>query len=225
MFDSTAPHHAPAPVADHTITAPAELAETVTRRQLHIGVDLDNVCYPFPAVLRRWVHHRTGKPLEEMPEPTTWHFYDNQWGLSAREYLRLAEEAVDARVLFRHGAPLPGSAEAIRKLVRDGHHVHIISARGSFGLPGLAEELTHQWLRRWRIPYGACILAGEKGTAGTELGLHTAIDDAAHHYDEYEEAGIAGFLLDRPWNAEHPGRRVSDWGAYLDVVDRLARTT
>lgn len=219
------------PMKDRNLSSPDTVKSSTNYqheepyRVLQVGVDLDNVCYPFPAVLRRWIHMRTGKPFEEMPEPSTWHFYETEWGVPRSQYLQLVREAVDARFLFLQGMPLPGSVEAIRALARRGHQVHIVTARSSLGIPGVAEELTHQWLQRWRIPYNRCILAGEKGLAGTELGLDTAIDDASHHYDEYEQAGIAGFLLDCPWNAQHPGRRVADWSEYVEVVEQLASST
>lgn len=185
---------------------------------IRVGVDLDNVCYDFVDNLRRWIHHDTGRELVSMPDAEVWDFMVDQWGMTITEYLDHARRGVAAGTLLWEGPPMRGALEGCAALHDAGCEVHIVTNRETLGPNGLAHQATQHWLEQHTFTYTNLVVAADKGAVAAELGLDFAIDDAAHHYDEFDSAGCTAYLLTRPWNADHPGRRVDSWDMFVEHV-------
>ena len=121
---------------------------------------------------------------------------------------------------FWDDTPIPHSVEALQTL-RQHFRVIAVTAR-----PALISAKTRFWLNLHYIEVfqDDPIFIGLNGTAEnvtTKLGhalAHEAvamIDDTRHHLDGCAEAGITGFLFNRPWNRNDPDHadfiRVTDW--------------
>ncbi|WP_029251854.1 hypothetical protein [Paraoerskovia marina] len=75
-----------------------------------MGLDVDEVMYPWLATLRTWLYTDRGLPLESMPDPTRYDF-SGEWGLG--DHATMWEHAIEcseAGVLHSAGDPLPGMA-------------------------------------------------------------------------------------------------------------------
>jgi hypothetical protein len=193
------------------------ITRTATRT-VDVGVDLDGVCYDFVPALRGYIHGRTGRPLDTMPPALTWNFHSEQWGLSTEEFLMFFADGINDGRIFRHGEAYPGTAEALRGLSDEGHRVHIVTARRIPGAEAAAEANTVAWLADHQIPYESLTFSDDKDAVPTNI----FIEDRDDNYDVLERAGHFPWLMSRPWNAHHPGRRVGSLGEFAEVVRRFA---
>jgi FMN phosphatase YigB (HAD superfamily) len=194
------------------------MEDTTRMKILRVGCDLDGVVYPYPDALRRWVHQHTGKPLDEMPAAQRWEFYLD-WGLELDEYLALHHSGILAGRVFVDGEPYPGAVAALTRLHAAGHEVHIVTDRSVASENDPCRAAAEGWLAQFGIPYTSLTISADKTVAGP---MDVFIEDRPQNYDALEAAGMNPYLLHRPWNAEHPGRRVRDWAEFVAVVDNLA---
>lgn len=92
----------------------------------------------------------------------------------------------------------------IRRLKKEGHTVHFITARK------LGEEAkTADWLRKYKIPFDSIHhlgYGGEKGRVGRALNLDFYIDDHEEHLESmyrYKKRWAKGLaLMTKPWNID-----------------------
>lgn len=190
-------------------------------RTLDIGVDLDGVCYDFVAGLRQFIHATTGRPLASMPPALTWNFHADQWGLSAAEFRRFFADGINAGFIFRHGDAYPGTVAALRGLRADGHRIHVVTARHVPGAEEAAEAHTTAWLAEQGIGYESLTFTAAKESVRTDV----FVEDHVGNYDALDAAGHFPWLIDRPWNAHHPARRVASLGEFAAVVRQVAAGT
>lgn len=184
--------------------------------QLTIGWDLDGVLYPFVDSLRDYIHHTTGRPLDSMPPAATWNFAEQQWALSADEFLEHFRNGVRDGAIFRQGTPCPGGVEAMTALVEAGHRIVIVTDRRLPGVEQTAEENTRAWLAEHDVPHDELVFSRDKTVVRTDVFL----DDRDVNYDALAASGLSvPWLLTRPWNQHHPGRRVESFSEFVKVVE------
>lgn len=180
-------------------------------KTLDVGIDLDGVVYDFAASVRYWLWLSEGRPLGSMPDPTCWEFFSEQWGLSLDEFLSACDAGVDAGVIFRVGDPHPYSVATLQFLDQMGHRLHIVTDR-TFGTR--SQQNTAEWLADNEIPYTSLTFSADKTCVPADI----FIDDRPKNYDDLKAAGGNPVLMHRPWNQDHPGRRVFGWHQFLDEV-------
>lgn len=184
---------------------------------LRIGLDLDGCFYDFDRMLVQWATEVKG----HVPDPTkvdrsAWSLAP-QLGISEDEFDAWCDEAVDAGYLFRHGAPYPGSVEAVRGLAEDGHSIHFVTSR-RFGLK--SAHNTMDWLHEWDFPYDSITLSHDK----TLVNVDVLVDDYERNWRECSEAGMRVFVMDRPWNQHLVGvDRVTCFNLRSKVADLKLR--
>lgn len=190
---------------------------------LDIGLDADGCFYQFTPPLRAWTHLELGVPFDELPDPVTWTGYTDpdQWNLSKEEFLQMYRESVRAGVMFRRGAPYPGSVEVLQRLHACGHRLHIVTDRLVPGAEKEAVESTNAWLTEKEIPYDSLRFSPDK----TDPPMDLFLEDRNENYDAIEAAGGFPILMDRPYNASHPGRRVYSWEDFGALVEAIATET
>lgn len=190
---------------------------------LHLGIDVDGVLYPFHSVIARWIEKNRGMRPGVLDDiPLSWAWYRNQWGLDSDEFLEHYASGVRAGVVFSHGDPLPGSLHTIRRLADAGHKITYVSARAIPGIsPNLAWTKTATWLRQHGFPHHArVVISDDKAAIPTDVFL----DDAPHNIEALTAAGHEYPLLwDAPYNqdAKVP-HRVRSWAGFVRVVETLA---
>jgi 5'(3')-deoxyribonucleotidase len=187
-------------------------------RALDVGVDLDGCVYPFVEVLRDWVHVDTGRPLDTLPTPTCWHFFEEQWGYRPGELLLHVERGVNAGVIFHSGLPIPGSIRALHQIAEERHRIHIVTARFAPGAETSVADSTRWWLKTYDVPYTSLTISADKSVVDTDV----FIDDSPANYAALEAAGANPRFFHQTWNADVPGRRIYAWAAFRDVVQELA---
>lgn len=179
-----------------------------------VGIDLDGVCYDFGASVREYLIHAGVKFRHECPEPTRWEFYED-WGLSLEQFLTACHRGVEAGIIFTHGDPFPGVAEAFGRIKDAGHTIHIVTDR-SFGKAGASERATRAWLDQHGLAFDSLTFTTDK----TVVRLDFMVDDKLANYDALEAVGVEVWLLTRRWNAADPAprRRVLDLLHFAEVI-------
>lgn len=183
---------------------------------LKIGVDLDEVVYPFVSVFRRWLVEERGiRTAEECPFPTHWGFF-KEWGMTTDTFMEEFVAGIHAGYIFHTGEPIPGSIEGLHQLAERGHELIFITARHIPGAESEARRATLKWLASCDIALSGLCISDDKGALQTDIFL----EDAEHNYDSLEADGeTMPVLLTQRWNRGHPGRRVDSWDQFCEFVE------
>lgn len=183
---------------------------------LKIGVDLDEVVYPFVSVFRRWLVEERGiRTAEECPHPTHWGFF-KEWGLTTDSFMEEFVASINAGYVFHVGEPLPGSIEGLHQLAERGHELIFITARHIPGAEAQARRATLKWLASHDVALSGLCISDDKGALQTDIFL----EDAEHNYDSLEADGeTMPLLFTQRWNKDHPGRRVQSWEHFCEFVE------
>lgn len=102
--------------------------------------------------------------------------------------------------------PIPGSVEALRWLMWEGHRIHLVTARGFMNHAEDIRAWTPQWLEEYAVPHTTLTFARDKVGAQNELGVRftSAIDDSPNNVRNLRKGGVPAFLLDHEHNEEEP---------------------
>lgn len=185
-----------------------------------LGVDIDNVLADYTAGLRRVVAEGTGRDPDDLPDPTSWGAYE-EWGLNDRTFPTWHRRAVVEHRMFRELDPLPGAADALRRLSEEGVRIRIVTHRLYLsGTHSIAAGDTVDWLDQQEIPYWDLCMIARKGDVGCDV----YVDDAPHNIRHLRERGHRVIVFDWPYNREVDwvplaGPRATDW----EQVERFAR--
>ena len=181
-----------------------------------LGLDLDGTCADFYGRMREIASIHTGTPLEELPEEVDWSLA--AWGIGESGYEDLHRMAVTDHGLFETMAPLPGSAEALRRLVAEGVGLRIITHR--LILPSLHAETVRQtvaWLDAYRIPYWDLCFMRTKDDVDADL----YVEDSVHNIERLVAAGCDVLIMENPTNRAHefPGvDRAATWDRAEEII-------
>ena len=110
-------------------------------KKLTINVDMDGVIYSMmPALVDiaqresvRTFMRNEGYPLPDKLDPfvSQWEIWES-WGIPKKAFWKLFYLAIDEG-LFALGDAVPGSVEAVSRLVKDGHRVRIVTSKNFAG--------------------------------------------------------------------------------------------
>jgi hypothetical protein len=196
-------------------------------RELIINSDSDGVIYQWTETILKMGQFHFNRE-EPYPTPTGWNL-ETVMGLEYDEFWHFFHLMAQNGV-FRHGEPVPGAIEALRKFIKDKHRVRVI---------------TNKHLREERSTYHACrdmvgflfdhgllqevevILAIGKYKK-QDFPADVVIDDKPD-LSWYQPEAEVNILFDQPWNHETQinGRsnlvRASDWEQVKKIVDEVAQ--
>lgn len=192
---------------------------------LDLGIDIDNVLYPWSTIFTRWAERRKGVPPGTLDDHAlTWTWYKDQWGMTTPEFLDHYKAGVQAGVIFAEGDPTPGSVSAMRRLHVAGHRLHYVTNRA---IDGVTEEhafnATHRWLHDHGFPVDSLTVSADKNSVRTDIFL----DDSADNIRALDAAGHPNPVVwDRPHNRAELNlgdrtRRVFNWHQFEALVQDL----
>ncbi len=183
-----------------------------------LGLDLDGVlCDIGPAVAAR-IADRFGVASH----PATWRTYDLRLlrlGLPEARFHAFLDETFADTELYRSAPVADGAATALATLVGAGWRLVGITARA----PHLAAA-TAVWLEAHGLPLDEVhhTAVGGKAELGRAIGVDATIEDNPVEAELLAEV-CQSWLLDRPYNRDHPllrARRLESWD---DAVGRLCQ--
>lgn len=181
---------------------------------LRIGLDCDNVLYPFTDGFAA-VAERYGMKLSPQRPVLRWEFW-RDWGFTADQFADVfTAGAVDGSI-FECVDPIPGSVAGVRRLVAAGHEVHLVTNRTWPECDPEIRAATFRWLGAHEVPVHSVTFTDDKTSVECDL----FVDD---HPDVYRLVDDAGEAVPVLWH--HPSnegnrsirQRIHDW----NELDRL----
>ncbi|MFA5937388.1 MAG: hypothetical protein WC822_05960, partial [Candidatus Paceibacterota bacterium] len=186
---------------------------------MQIGLDIDNVLYPFTSVFTHFVEVEEGlAPGTLSDEALTWEWYKHQWGWTTKKFLEVYERGIRNEFLFTTGHPMTGSLWAVNELVRAGHDVTYITNRKAGDVPlTMIHDQTRAWLHHQGFPMFHRVMVSEnKNVVPTDVFL----DDSPHNIEALVDAGHpCPVVWDRPHNQDVGGLRAYTWAQFLELVE------
>jgi hypothetical protein len=190
---------------------------------LDLGIDIDNVLYPWTTTVTRWVERRKGLAPGTLDDHAlSWTWFKDQWGMTSEEFGEHFKAGIQAGVVFAQGDPAAGSVAAMRRLHVAGHRLHYVTDRLIAG--DAAYDVTHTWLHDAGYPVDSITITADKASVQTDVFL----DDAPHNIQALDLAGHpAPVIWDRPHNRRatnlgHRTRRVFNWHQFEALVQAEA---
>jgi hypothetical protein len=171
--------------------------------ELALCVDIDDVIFPW--------YDRAHAACEAAGitngvTPCTWVPHE-EYGCTKEEWWQALGWATHSGDLYR-GEPYPGAVQALWRLEAAGHHINLVTARGTHELIAPATRLsihaqTRAWLHEHHIPYDTLTFSKDKTVVPADF----SVDDNIGNYDALEAAGHYPYLVNRPWNIDDGDRR------------------
>lgn len=174
---------------------------------MKIGIDIDGVIYNFPEALRLYLIENRGRKREDLPNPTCWDFFVEQWNVSLSDYLEIYNS--ESEFLFTRGPKIKDyKLQALNRLKEMGHEIILITNR-VIHHPDLwtyqerlyrAETYTRVWLDNNLVPYDELHLGHEKTKSALCVDYH--VDDHWVNLDLMKAANsnLKTLLYRRPYN-------------------------
>lgn len=182
---------------------------------LSIVIDIDDVLYPWYDAAHKVC---VAAGITNGVTPRTWSVFE-EYGCTAEQWWATLRDATLDGTLYE-AAPYDGALQGLWRLEAAGHHLHLVTARGTHtedpDLRTCIEAATHRWLAAWHFPYDSLTFSADKTVVPADF----AVDDNVKNYDALEHAGAVSFLVDRPWNEPHDDgrRRVDSLATFATII-------
>lgn len=159
-----------------------------------IGFDVDGVIYRFTKAYHSWLNQSRGMSLDLEVEALSWDWF-LEWE-TKEQFCENLHNSVDAKQMYWTGELYESQiAQNLHDLKAAGHNIHIVTAR-TFGKTSCALEATKHFFKENNLVYDTMLVSKDKTVASVDIFL----EDNLANYDALEAAGIASFLINRPYN-------------------------
>lgn len=172
--------------------------------------DIDGILYNFPEGLRQFLCEQMGFRRENLPEPTCWDFFSEDWRLSKEEYVQIYNG--NPGFLFSRGGLMKvDNLRALWALYEAGHEIafvtsrylpHRTDARTTQRRKSRAEYYTKQWLRASSVPSHQLFVVGPGEKEDIISTADVYVDDYWENLKTAPNSTTRLFLYERPYN-EH----------------------
>lgn len=183
----------------------------------HLMVDVDDVLIPTMATIHKIAHERG---LHDGSAKMAWAGWTS-YGCAEDDYWECWTHFA-ATGGYVSTPPIPGSLEALRRLLWEGHEISLVTARGFFTNGEDIKRWTREWVEEWAVPHHNLVFAKDKVGAQVELGIFDyAIDDSPKNVDALTADGVRAYLLDHEHNQAHQAeRRVSSLWEWAYIIQQ-----
>lgn len=190
--------------------------------KLRLAIDLDDVCAQWTPAFAEYLQRVF---RVDIPEHTNWNYWE-ELGISKQEFDLLLRE------FFMEGGlkriqPVPGAVEALSDLHKEGHRIHLITARAADMdriAISAARKATEDWILGMGLPPHSLTFTADKLSINADLILDDNLDILTtwSRRSELEIGRATGFCFDRPWNQSYQGPRVYNWIEFAEAVRKLS---
>jgi 5'(3')-deoxyribonucleotidase len=184
-------------------------------RRFVLGVDLDGVCADFYGGLKPIAAEWLGVDLATLADRVSWTL--PEWGVDRAPggYDALHRFAVTQRELFKRLPPMPGAAQALRRLSGHDVRIRIITHRLFIKyFHQVAVRQTIEWLDFHDIPYWDLCFMREKAAVGADL----YVEDSPENVARLRAQGLKTIVFSNSTNEHLPGPRADSWDAVAELV-------
>jgi hypothetical protein len=189
---------------------------------VRLGIDIDGVMYKWDKTARYMLRDvLPGSPYREVlqQESSSWDWIKEQ--VSPEHWRWLWTEGVRLG-LFRYGHLYPGTIQAMRLLVKQGHEVVLITHRPQSAVPD-----TFAWLSWLNLPLaGLHLLTNAEPKSLVHPQCDVYLDDKPDNIEDLHlrTGARAVCLMRRPWNTMYTPDApfthiVKTWGEFHSVVE------
>ncbi|MDP4000458.1 MAG: hypothetical protein Q8Q11_03490 [bacterium] len=201
------------------------LPESLRRRSLTVGVDLDEVLADLVESVLEHYEEQTGV-RHCRDDMRSYNFWD-LWGGTREQAVEIVHEFYETD-RFRTVAPIPGALEAIESLAGE-HELVVVTSR-----PEATKQETQVWVREhFGESFASIHLTNHfskdgqtltKSQVCRDLGVDLMIEDNPEYAADCASHGIPVLLLEAPWNrsAEIP-EGVIPVGSWPEIARLLER--
>jgi hypothetical protein len=186
-----------------------------------VGVDIDDVLHPWFNTAHEL---SVAAGITNGVTPKTWRMA-TEYGCDLDVWVKVLERATKEGTLYGV-PPIPGSIEALRRLLFAGHRIHLVSARGTAVWQSQSErdeihQQTEAWIVEYAIPHDTLTFARDKAIVARDSELDYFIDDGVHNFQELEQGapGTTVYLLTAPHNGDfYTPFRLETMDEFVDLV-------
>jgi hypothetical protein len=174
-------------------------SDLVPYRTFDIGVDIDDVLHPWYEGSHRLCE---AAGITNGVTPSSWKPYV-EYGVEDHVWYDVLTRATLEGGLYDL-PPIPGSVEALRRLMFLGHRIHLITARGFLNNGDLIRQHTHDWVAEFAVPHHSLVFAKDKPAEALRLELDFFADDGVHNFEAlcHEAPKVRTYLIDAPHNQD-----------------------
>ena len=186
-----------------------------------VGVDIDDVLHPWYATAHQLAE---AAGITNGVTPKTWRMA-SEYGCDLEVWVNVLEQATKAGTLYGV-PPIPGRVEALRRLLFDGHRIHLVTARGTAAWQTAEERFeihrqTREWIEEFAVPHDSLTFESDKSAVAVRLGLDYFIDDGIHNFQDLEQRApsVETYLMTAPHNGDfYTPFRLESMDEFAEVV-------
>lgn len=182
---------------------------------MRYGIDLDNVCFDFRDVFRKYLNNVLDIDLLE-EELTCYLWYEGTDKISEDEFWEEFHKFGNAGK-YKELPLLPGTLDALDKITQAGHEIFYITNR-----PEYTRQDTIDALREHNFPFRKNLFyaLGDKGSLVNKLNISIFVEDSSKAItDIVNNTSAVVYCVDYPANRkldEHNKiKRIYDWDDFL----------
>jgi uncharacterized HAD superfamily protein len=168
---------------------------------MRIGFDIDGVIYNFTKAYHQWLNQYRGMSLSLDTEAHSWDWFLD-WETRAQFGQNLHDSVDDGFMYWQGDLYEPTIKQNLLDLRATGHTIHLITAR-TYGVSKCPEAATRHFFNENGLVYDTLTISKDKTAVKTDV----FIEDNLKNYDLLEAAGIASYLVNRPYNLQNDTRR------------------
>lgn len=133
-----------------------------------VGLDLDGVCADFYGHMKEICAEWTNTPISELTDNVKYGLAE--WNMTKKTYEQMHRFAVTQREFFRKLPPMPGAAQAIRRLSNEGARIRIITHRLFIAnFHQMAVTQTVEWLDYYAFAYSDLCFMKDKNLVEADI--------------------------------------------------------
>jgi len=184
--------------------------------KLHILVDADGTLYDWGY---RWdeILNEKAPHLLNIPRAVDQRSFNLRLNLTPEE-AAVVDEVFNHPGFYGELRTLPGSQEAIAKMIEQGHHVQIATSPW-WDNPTCLQDKADSIERDFGIRKSIVFANDKTGLRGDVL-----FDDKPGITGHYEEPTWTQILYDQPYNRELQLPRITDWSQWEEVLEKALDT-
>lgn len=185
------------------------------KKNIVLGIDLDNVCADYTDGLRQYVAPLLGVRPENIPDPIKYSFYESGWGFSSEDHFRQLHGLAVEDGIYSELELIEGTTECLWALSDLGYHIDIITSR--FVNNGQHRKVVSQtvdWLDRKNVPFRDLSFLGDKNRHIVDVML----DDSPSNIERLRSIGREVVVFDQLYNQMLDGPRVYSWEDFYEYV-------
>lgn len=181
------------------------------RKTFHILVDMDEVTCDLQTPWTSWINEN-GDPDFHHSKIKNWNTHEyTSIGKKCYEFLENGASFLDLK-------PIQGALEHINKLRVAGHTIQFCTADPIHGNREDVKNCKIEWLKhyfKWFNPETDIVFSNDKGSVPGDI----LFDDRAKWGWEFDGIFIC---MDKPYNKDWTGYRVTNWEEFTTLVKRLS---